>query len=125
MLAAVVIMCSLHEPASCYPQMVYPTTCNGDLSPIENPVEIDSVIYVPTEMVWCDPHALTWVTLEDDQTLVLDAWGVITDRLERLTKIIKNRYLHRDDDKALMKEVRSHMAEISEYLDRIDAKIKW
>ena len=65
------------------------------------------------------------VTVEDDKTLVLDAWTVIMTRCERLRDIIKASYLHRDQDRELMKRVRTHLAEIESYLDRIDSRIEW
>jgi len=81
MLEAIIIMCSMSEPMTCYPQMAYPTTCSGEISPIENPVEIDNIIYVPTEMVWCDPHSLTWAAFKHD--LEPSNYNSAMDKLEK------------------------------------------
>jgi hypothetical protein len=125
MLAAVVIMCSLMDPPQCYPQEVYPVSCDDGIKVIENPVEIDNVIYTPTRMVWCGER-LVWIKVEQDsETAVLDAWGVLMDRLTRLKNIIDKSYLHRDGDKELIGRVKQQLSEIESYVDNIEARVKW
>jgi hypothetical protein len=145
MIHAYVVMCMLLNPTLCREQEIVPDDFHAIASPVAcarggiiysagGIIEINGVQWV-IKGVRCKLDgsmlslqmraAFDMAAIEDDQTLVLDGWGVIIDRLERLKAIIEKSYIHRSEDRNLVGRTREHMAEIDAYIDRIDKKVTW